>query len=69
MVANPRAAAPFSVRLLSLGLVVVSCLCSRSIAQSCTPPTCWTGNFYQYEIVAQNNESVDVGTSLANISG
>jgi hypothetical protein len=62
MVANPRATGPFSVRLLSLGLLVVACLCSRSIAQSCTPPTCWTGNFYQYEIVAQNNESVDVGT-------
>jgi hypothetical protein len=33
----------------------------RSSAQTCSPPNCWTGHFYQYEIVAQSSETVDVG--------
>jgi hypothetical protein len=43
-------------------LVGFALLTSRSAAQNCAPPNCWTGNFYQYEIVAQTGETVDVGT-------
>ena len=48
--------------VFAMCLIALACLASRSTAQSCMPPTCWTGNFYQYEIVAQTNETVDVGT-------
>jgi hypothetical protein len=32
------------------------------LAQNCAAPNCWIGNFYQYNILAQNGQAVDVGT-------
>jgi hypothetical protein len=34
---------------------------SESIAQTCAAPTCWTGSFYQYEVVAQAGQANSVG--------
>lgn len=40
----------------------LSLLCSQSIAQSCAPPNCWVGSFYQYQIVAQTGQTNSLGT-------
>jgi hypothetical protein len=37
-------------------------LCSQSAAQSCPPPNCWIGNFYEYQIVAQTGQANSLGT-------
>jgi hypothetical protein len=49
-------------RLFVLICFSVVGLCSQSRAQTCSPPNCWTGDFYQYEIVAQTSETTSVGT-------
>ncbi|HXM59921.1 MAG TPA: hypothetical protein VN950_03625 [Terriglobales bacterium] len=40
----------------------LSILRPQSIAQSCTPPNCWVGSFYQYQIVAQTGQTNSLGT-------
>jgi hypothetical protein len=50
-------------------LLALDCLSSRAAAQTCSPPNCWTGNFYQYEIVAQTGESVQVGQIQGQLTG
>jgi hypothetical protein len=42
---------------------------SRPGTPACVPPACWTGNFYQYEIVAQTGESVQIGSINATLTG
>ncbi|MGD0182913.1 MAG: hypothetical protein ABSC15_24130 [Terriglobales bacterium] len=37
--------------------------------QTCDPPACWIGNFYQYELVAYSGESVQVGNENATFTG
>jgi hypothetical protein len=51
--------------LLSLPTLVFLCLTFRSEAQTCQPPSCWSGNFYQYQIVAQTSQTTSVGTLTA----
>jgi hypothetical protein len=42
--------------------LLLSVLCPQSIAQSCAPPNCWVGSFYQYQIVAQTGQTNSLGT-------
>lgn len=43
-------------------VVCFSILSSRASSQNCAPPTCWIGNFYQYQIIAQTGGTNSLGT-------
>jgi hypothetical protein len=51
-----------------VSLLALECISTRAAAQNCNPSS-WTGNFYQYEIVACTNESVQVGNIQGNLTG
>lgn len=48
--------------LITAVALFLSILCPQSIAQSCAPPNCWVGSFYQYQIVAQTGQTNSLGT-------
>jgi hypothetical protein len=40
-----------------------------SATQSCDPPACWTGNFYQFELVAYTGENIQAGSLDGTFTG
>ena len=63
----------FALAFFCTGIFLASAqergLRSQSGDQSCVPPACWTGNFYQYELVAYTEESVQVGNENGTLTG
>jgi hypothetical protein len=49
-------------RVFTAGALFLSVLCPHAVAQSCAPPNCWVGSFYQYQIVAQTGQTNSLGT-------
>jgi hypothetical protein len=48
--------------LVCPGVIATAQHVRRSLPSPCAPPSCWTTNSYQYEIVAQTGETIPLGT-------